>query len=383
MLNKNLLIVIGGDRTGNYETMAPIVNELARSFNYEILTVIQEESLLNKVNSSVVLSKVFCSNKCFFIKRGMFGIFHNLMAFISLIFQILKYKQISLLTNRRDTTFKFYVLYKILSLFSARRYYTSSNCRSAKTNPRQILGNTKPNSRRNYLLDYALIPTHEHTIEYGVIGYKYDQLVVTGYPKLYPSWKNYLSSIIVDSNPEYSDVLFVFTKDYSELKKVIFEVLLTIMKCDNFNKIILKPHPTMSVEELIEIIKEIKVPKNKQISISEENVAFLSFGTKTILSYATSAAYDAKIFGKHLINYYTHTEDFVNKCRNNEFNTMDNYEIMSSSIACDFISDDICYGVGELKNVLEQISMHNIPAKVEPYMKNTLEGVENLHEAFL
>ena len=87
-------------------------------------------------------------------------------------------------------------------------------------------------------------------IEYGVIGYKYDQLVVTGYPKF--------SNIVVDSNPEYSDVLFVFTKDYSELRKVIFEVLTTIIKCDNFNKIILKPHPTMSVEELLEITKDIE-----------------------------------------------------------------------------------------------------------------------------
>jgi hypothetical protein len=383
MRNKNLLIVIGGDRTGNYETMAPIVNELAKSFNYEILTVIQEESLFNKVNSSLVLSKVFCSNKCFFIKRDFFGIFHNLIAFFSLVFQVFKYKKISLLTNRKDSTFKFYVLYKILSLFSARRYYTSSNCRSPKTNPRQILGNTKANSRREFLLDYALIPTKGHSIEYGVVGYKYDQLVVTGYPKFYPSWKNYLSSIIEESNPEYSDVLFVFTKEYSELKKVIFEVLLTIMECDNFNKIILKPHPTMSFEDLLEIINDIKVPNDKQISISEENVAFLSFGTKTIISFATSAAYDAKIFDKHLINYYTNNENFVNKCRNNEFNTMDNFEIMSSSIACDFIADDICFGVEELKYSLEHLSLNNASTDIEQYMSDTLKGIENLHEVFL
>ena len=90
-----------------------------------------------------------------------------------------------------------------------------------------------------------------------------------------------------------------------------------------------------------------------------------------------------KYFLSGFIQYQKQIEEFVNKCRNNEFITMDNYEIMSSSIACDFIADNTCYGVGELKNALEQISVNNIPSKIEPYMKDTLEGVENLHEVFL
>lgn len=348
-----LIIVMGGDRTGNYETIAPMVNEITTNFNCDVFTIVQSSILRKQILSSSVLSKVFCKNKCIAINRGVNGIFKNLLNAIYLFFQIIKYDNVYLITNRKDYSYKFYIFYKTLDLFSAKKIYTKSYSRSALTHKRQFRKNP---TNKDELLDYALIPTAKHADEYNAIGYKKDQLVVTGYPKFYPSWRDFIANIAISRSLKKIDVLFVFTKEYSNLEKVIFEVLTTIIIQNNFNKIVLKPHPTTPVENLYKILEKINIPKGKSIVVSTDNVAFLSFKAKVVISHATSAAYDAKIFNKHLINYYSDAKVFVDKYRNHEMNEMDNHEIMSSANACDFISNDICYGFMELREALEHIS---------------------------
>ena len=378
MKNKKLIIALGGDRTGNYETIAPIVNEITTNFNCDVFTITQSNLIRDQILSSLVLSEVFCKNGCISVKKDNLDVFRNLSYLFSLINKLIKYDSIYLITNRKDYSLKFSILYRILSIFSVKRFYTKSYSRSSLTHKRQL---RKTPLSKKALQNYALIPTVGHTKEYSLIGYKQNQLIITGYPKFYPSWKSYLTNIIKKNNHKYSDVLFIFTKDYSSLKNVIFEVLKTIVMHDSLSGIILKPHPTMPIEDITEIVNDLSLPKDKHIVISTENVAFLSFKTKVVISHATSAAYDAKIFDKHLINYYPHSKEFVDRYRNHDMDDMDNHEIMSSANSCDFISDDICYGVKDLKSALDRVSLITLENNTL-INKDTSSELKSLHKAF-
>jgi len=378
MKNKKLIIALGGDRTGNYETIAPIVNEITTNFNCDVFTITQSNLIRDQILSSLVLSEVFCKNGCISVKKDNLDVFRNLSYLFSLINKLIKYDSIYLITNRKDYSLKFSILYRILSIFSVKRFYTKSYSRSSLTHKRQL---RKTPLSKKALQNYALIPTVGHTKEYSLIGYKQNQLIITGYPKFYPSWKSYLTNIINKNNHKYSDVLFIFTKDYSSLKNVIFEVLKTVVMYDSLSRIILKPHPTMPIEDITEIVNDLSLPKDKHIVISTENVAFLSFKTKVVISHATSAAYDAKIFNKHLINYYPHSKEFVDRYRNHDMDDMDNHEIMSSANSCDFISDDICYGVKDLKSALDRVSLITLENNTL-INKDTSSELKSLHKAF-
>ena len=379
MKNKKLIIALGGDRTGNYETIAPIVNEITTNFNCDVFTITQSNLIRDQILSSLVLSEVFCKNGCISVKKDNLDVFRNLSYLFSLINKLIKYDSIYLITNRKDYSLKFSILYRILSIFSVKRFYTKSYSRSSLTHKRQL---RKTPLSKKALQNYALIPTVGHTKEYSLIGYKKNQLIITGYPKFYPSWKSYLTNIIKKNNHKYSDVLFIFTKDYSSLKNVIFEVLKTVVMYDSLSRIILKPHPTMPIEDITEIVNDLSLPKDKHIVISTENVAFLSFKTKVVISHATSAAYDAKIFDKHLINYYPHSKEFVDRYRNHDMDDMDNHEIMSSANSCDFISDDICYGVKDLKSALDRVSLITFENNNTLINKDTSSELKSLHKAF-
>ena len=379
MKNKKLIIALGGDRTGNYETIAPIVNEITTNFNCDVFTITQSNLIRDQILSSLVLSEVFCKNGCISVKKDNLDVFRNLSYLFSLINKLIKYDSIYLITNRKDYSLKFSILYRILSIFSVKRFYTKSYSRSSLTHKRQL---RKTPLSKKALQNYALIPTVGHTKEYSLIGYKQNQLIITGYPKFYPSWKSYLTNIINKNNHKYSDVLFIFTKDYSSLKNVIFEVLKTVVMYDSLSRIILKPHPTMPIEDITEIVNDLSLPKDKHIVISTENVAFLSFKTKVVISHATSAAYDAKIFDKHLINYYPHSKEFVDRYRNHDMDDMDNHEIMSSANSCDFISDDICYGVKDLKSALDRVSLITFENNNTLINKDTSSELKSLHKAF-
>ena len=379
MKNKKLIIALGGDRTGNYETIAPIVNEITTNFNCDVFTITQSNLIRDQILSSLVLSEVFCKNGCISVKKDNLDVFRNLSYLFSLINKLIKYDSIYLITNRKDYSLKFSILYRILSIFSVKRFYTKSYSRSSLTHKRQL---RKTPLSKKALQNYALIPTVGHTKEYSLIGYKQNQLIITGYPKFYPSWKSYLTNIINKNNHKYSDVLFIFTKDYSSLKNVIFEVLKTVVMYDSLSRIILKPHPTMPIEDITEIVNDLSLPKDKHIVISTENVAFLSFKTKVVISHATSAAYDAKIFNKHLINYYPHSKEFVDRYRNHDMDDMDNHEIMSSANSCDFISDDICYGVKDLKSALDRVSLITFENNNTLINKDTSSELKSLHKAF-
>ena len=379
MKNKKLIIALGGDRTGNYETIAPIVNEITTNFNCDVFTITQSNLIRDQILSSLVLSEVFCKNGCISVRKDNLDVFRNLSYLFSLINKLIKYDSIYLITNRKDYSLKFSILYRILSIFSVKRFYTKSYSRSSLTHKRQL---RKTPLSKKALQNYALIPTVGHTKEYSLIGYKQNQLIITGYPKFYPSWKSYLTNIINKNNHKYSDVLFIFTKDYSSLKNVIFEVLKTVVMYDSLSRIILKPHPTMPIEDITEIVNDLSLPKDKHIVISTENVAFLSFKTKVVISHATSAAYDAKIFDKHLINYYPHSKEFVDRYRNHDMDDMDNHEIMSSANSCDFISDDICYGVKDLKSALDRVSLITFENNNTLINKDTSSELKSLHKAF-
>ncbi len=379
MKSKKLIIALGGDRTGNYETIAPIVNEITTNFNCDVFTITQSNLIRDQILSSLVLSEVFCKNGCISVRKDNLDVFRNLSYLFSLINKLIKYDSIYLITNRKDYSLKFSILYRILSIFSVKRFYTKSYSRSSLTHKRQL---RKTPLSKKALQNYALIPTVGHTKEYSLIGYKQNQLIITGYPKFYPSWKSYLTNIINKNNHKYSDVLFIFTKDYSSLKNVIFEVLKTVVMYDSLSRIILKPHPTMPIEDITEIVNDLSLPKDKHIVISTENVAFLSFKTKVVISHATSAAYDAKIFDKHLINYYPHSKEFVDRYRNHDMDDMDNHEIMSSANSCDFISDDICYGVKDLKSALDRVSLITLENNNTLINKDTSSELKSLHKAF-
>ena len=80
---KNLLIIIGGNRVGNYETFAPIVNELKSSCNYQTLTVFQSKDLLEKVSRNKILSNVYLNQHSEYLDSGGFSLFHNAKLFFN------------------------------------------------------------------------------------------------------------------------------------------------------------------------------------------------------------------------------------------------------------------------------------------------------------
>jgi hypothetical protein len=60
---------------------------------------------------------------------------------------------------------------------------------------------------------------------------------------------------------------------------------------------------------------------------------------------------------------------------------MDNHEIMSSANSCDFISDDICYGVKDLKSALDRVSLITLENNTL-INKDTSSELKSLHKAF-
>ena len=85
MKNKKLIIALGGDRTGNYETIAPIVNEITTNFNCDVFTITQSNLIRDQILSSLVLSEVFCKNGCISVKKDNLDVFRNLSYLFSLI----------------------------------------------------------------------------------------------------------------------------------------------------------------------------------------------------------------------------------------------------------------------------------------------------------
>jgi len=368
---KNLIIVIGGNRVGNYETFAPIVNELKYSCKYDTLTIFQSKDLLEKISRNNILSTVYLKKYVGYVGSGGLALFHNSKLLFNLFFLVLKYQNVALLTNRSFNSFiprKFIFLLKRLGV---KTYYTKSFCRAPTNNLRSLLGGKSKISPTKDLYTYALIPTLEHRIEYGLLGYKLNQFIITGYPKFYPSWGNLLYEMSNDNKAFKSDVLFVFTKLYDNLDKVIKEVVNAAISVDEVSTIVLKPHPTTSLSVIQLIIDKIDMPSNKSVHLSEENTAFLSLNTKAVISFATSASYDSKVFGRYLINYYDVSKDAVDKYRNSKMSDMLHFELMESSVLSDFLADEICYEANHLqKSLIKYFSNKDFDSKDESEIKS-------------
>jgi hypothetical protein len=351
-MTKNLIIVIGGNRVGNYETFAPIVNELQDTCNYESLTIFQSKTLLKKTSRNNILSHVFLNKNTSYIAHGTLSLFHNAKLLLKIILLVLRYKNVALLTNKSFNSSVSRLFKKLLKYLSVKTFYTKSFCRAPTKNLRSLLGGKYKINSYDDLCDFALIPTLGHRIEYGLVGYKLNQFTVTGYPKFYPSWRQLLTKISHEKSIVKSEVLFVFSKNYGNLQKVINDVVNVTLSIGGVNRIVLKPHPTTSLSLIQEIINGIKMPSNKSVLISEDNIALLSYNTEIIIAYATSASYDAKIFGKYLINYYDADKDFIDKYRNSELSDIPNFELIESSVLSDFLSNCICYEKQHLKESL-------------------------------
>ena len=72
----------------------------------------------------------------------------------------------------------------------------------------------------------------------------------------------------------------------------------------------------------------------------------------------------------------------VDRYRNHDMDDMDNHEIMSSANSCDFISDDICYGVKDLKSALDRVSLITLENNNTLINKDTSSELKSLHKAF-
>jgi hypothetical protein len=377
-VEKKLIIIIGGNRVGNYETFAPIVNELKITCNYETLTIFQSKSLYKKILQNKILTKVYLSHFNSFFNYGVFSFFHNSKLIISCFIKILKYQKVSMITNRNFGSFLSRIFIFFLKKLKVETYYTKSFCRAPTNNLRSLLGGKSTIRPSNELCSYALIPSLEHRIEYGLLGYKLNQFVVTGYPKFYPSWTKYLNDCANSIEVVKSDLLFVFTKNYDNLDNIIKKIVETAFDVKGLNSIVLKPHPTTTLSIIERIITDISVPPNKTINISEENSAFLANNSKLVLSYATSASYDAKVFGKYLINYYDIPKKSVDKYRGSAMSDIPDFWLMESSVLSDFLSDEICYGVTQLKHSLKTFfSSLNSKSEIKSEIKSDSKSLIN------
>ena len=104
-MEKKLIIIIGGNRVGNYETFAPIVNELKISCDYDTLTIFQSKSLYQKISQNKILTKVYLDHFNSFFNDGALSFFNNSKLVIYCFIKILKYQKVSMITNRSFDSF--------------------------------------------------------------------------------------------------------------------------------------------------------------------------------------------------------------------------------------------------------------------------------------
>ena len=203
---------------------------------------------------------------------------YDIITILKLIIHFSRYNKGIILTNRFFVSFKFRILINILKLLNYKTIYTKSFSRPPTRNIFALVGPTPKVKSKSNLSDYCILPTIDHIIEYALIGYTYNQMIISGYPKVNNNWINYCSEIIKKDNINNIDILIVLGIHHEKFIKTVGDLIHKIN--ENFCKIkvCIKPHPTNNKDILNNLTNLIS--NENEISLSNQNVLGLSFKSK-------------------------------------------------------------------------------------------------------
>ena len=351
MNKKKSLIVIGGNRANNFETFAPIVYDL-RMKGYDVTALFQNESIKNLIVENKVLNLIYDK------KKILSNSHYNLIKTIKLIFYLSRYKNGIILTNRFFISFKFKIIIKILKFFNYKTIYTKSFSRPPTRNIFALVGPIPKVKNKTNLCDFCLLPTKEHILEYALLGYRYSQMIISGYPKMNRNWIKYCTKIIESEKINKIDILVVLGIYHEKYGQVVKDIIFNIN--GNFSKIniCLKPHPTTKKEIIDNLIR--LVSNNNSIILSNQNVLGLSYKSKIIITHGTSSSIDASCVSENVYCYWGEQKKIIEEYKKNTFNDKFGFEILESNLLSEPFVNSSLYTKDDLNNFFKKLNINEI-----------------------
>jgi hypothetical protein len=331
MNQMNKLLVIAGDRLGNYETLAPIVHQFIEG-DYELMTIFQSNNIVSMLKKNSTLRGVYDNGNIVVLRRWV-----DFFVILRVLYYIIRTKGGWVLTNRELVSLKFKILRFFIRLFGWKVLYTKSFSRPPTANMRSLVGGSGRSQCNRNLSDFCLIPTSGHMLEYGVLGYRLNHMIITGYPKLWVSWVSYTNRKSLSIG--YTDYLIVLGIYYDGLETALSDILRVISDVSLNTNVLIKPHPTTKID-LIERIVDTAGQDN--VEITSNNVASQSIRSGVVITHGTSTCIDAAI-GSYVICYWGKDHTVVKEYCSSDYDERDGFVIMESNRLCKDFVDKECY----------------------------------------
>lgn len=375
MINKKKsVIIIGGNRANNFETFAPIVFDLKMN-GYEVTALFQNKKIKNSIIENRILNLVYEKKKILSKSN------YDLITIFKLIIYFSRYKKGIILTNRFFVSFKFRILIKILKFFNYKTIYTKSFSRPPTRNIFALVGPTPKAKSISNLSDYCILPTIDHIIEYALIGYKYNQMIISGYPKMNNNWINYCANIIKKDNINNVDILIVLGIYHDKFIKTVSDLIHKIN--ENFRKIkvCIKPHPTNNKDILNNLTNLIS--NENEITLSNQNVLGLSFKSKIIITHGTSSSIDASCATENVFCYWGEEKDKVEDYKKNNFDNQIGFEILESNLLSEPFVKSSIYTKEDLNDFFKNTNLNKIDYGFKSRNSKILSITEKIENAIL
>jgi len=357
MKKDKCVIVIGGNRANNYETFAPIVYDL-KTNGYNIITFFQDKKIKNLVEENQILNNVFEEKKI--ISKKNF----SLLLIIKLIYELSRYRKGLIITNRYFNSIKFKLFIKILKIFNFKTVYTKSFSRPPTKNIYALVGAPSKIKNKSNLSEFCILPTKHHVIEYALLGFRYNQMIISGYPKMNIKWVQYCSEMTNLTNISNFEILIVVGIYHDNFEKVLTDLFLSINKNFKNINICFKPHPTNDAKILNTYIKKFSI--NNNFFSSNQNVMSLSKQSKLIIIHGTSASIDAFCVNNNVYCYWGEEKEKVDEYINNIFYDQNGFDILESNLLSKpFIKSDL-FTINDLDDLFR-----NLDFKKFTNVKNT------------
>ena len=193
------------------------------------------------------------------------------------------------------------------------------------------------------------MPTNQHMLEYALVGYQYNQMIISGYPKMNTKWIEFCSKNINLEKISDTEILIVFGIYHDKFREVLKDLFSSISNNFTGIKICIKPHPTTNLEIIKSFIE--KFTGKNLFFLSNQNVMSLSTKSKLIITHGTSSSIDASCVSDNVYCYWGEEKNKVEKYINQTFDNQKGFEILESNLLSKpFIKADLY-----IKNDLDQI----------------------------
>ena len=340
------LAIILKNKLESIDTILPIINALQPEkcifycqSNHHRNILERNNFLFDELISYGKIS-VINNKDNFFISK-----INNLFFFLNLI--ILLLRKFRIIHFGKLDRFPFFLL---VNLFKSQIIFSDSN---SFNDERMNLKRVKKNLKKKKLTFSKNIITYCEENKHQYQNLNYDNLILTGPPRFYNEWTNYLRVKSVEYfrryHPELNKnekyvILFISSLNYENFfdndyyDQVIDDILLSINKIYPEKKILIKPHPTTREEKLHKIIKNNKY-KNLILTYMQPNL-ILENAYLAITELFGTVMIDANKMGIPTIEY--------TKYDNQTLELTNNY-----SIGKKFIDHFINFNKNELEVILK------------------------------